>query len=40
MIIRLWTALTTEESQDRYYDPFRAHVLPALQRLDVTPARH
>jgi heme-degrading monooxygenase HmoA len=34
MIIRLWTALTTEESQDSYYDHFRTHVLPALQRLD------
>ena len=34
MVIRLWTALTTEEDQHKYYEHFRTHVLPALQRLD------
>ena len=34
MIIRLWTALSTEQDQHKYYEHFRSHVLPALQRLD------
>ena len=34
MIIRVWTALTTAANQHKYYEHFRAHVLPALQRLD------
>lgn len=34
MIIRVWTALTTDEDQHKYYEHFRAHVIPALQRLD------
>ena len=34
MIIRLWTALTSEEDQHKYYEHFRAHVVPVLQGLD------
>jgi heme-degrading monooxygenase HmoA len=34
MIIRVWTALTTEEDQHQYYAHFREHVLPALRQLD------
>jgi len=34
MIIRLWTALTTEDDQHKYYEHFREHVLPALRSLD------
>jgi heme-degrading monooxygenase HmoA len=33
MISRVWTALTTEEDQHKYYENFRTHVLPALRRL-------
>jgi len=34
MIIRVWTALTTEEDQHKYYEHFRGRVLPVLRRLD------
>jgi heme-degrading monooxygenase HmoA len=34
MMIRVWAALTMEEDQHKYYEHFRAHVLPLLRRLD------